>query len=71
MNAPDQPDRKGLDALTERLAGHRIAGGCDSCNAYQTVAEVDGIYVVKVSHDDWCPRYKAMRRRPKRGRRSR
>jgi hypothetical protein len=38
------------------LDGERVPGGCDSCNAYQTVrAEVPGVWVVDVFHDDDCP----------------
>lgn len=39
-----------------RLDGQRIPGGCDRCNAYQTVHPiVAGAWRVTVHHDDWCP----------------
>lgn len=38
------------------LAGARIAGGCEHCDAYQTVHPVvDGVWSIAVCHDDWCP----------------
>jgi hypothetical protein len=46
----------GIDAMLAPLAGKRIAGGCDSCDAYQTVRAVEpGLWTVTVHHDDWCP----------------
>jgi hypothetical protein len=40
----------------EHLTGRRLPGGCDDCNAYQTVRRVDGrFYVLTVHHDDTCP----------------
>lgn len=38
------------------LEGERIPGGCDKCNAYQTVEPVEaGVWTLNVHHDDWCP----------------
>jgi hypothetical protein len=38
------------------LDGARIAGGCDYCNAYQTVEPIEaGVWTCRVHHDDWCP----------------
>jgi hypothetical protein len=51
------------------FVGKQIPGGCEHCDAYQTVkragdhfADVAGInydlkdcWVVNVHHDDWCP----------------
>jgi hypothetical protein len=38
------------------LDGARIEGGCDYCDAYQTVAPaVAGVWTLAVHHDDWCP----------------
>ena len=31
-----------------------MPGGCDTCDAYQTMGEQDGIFVITVHHDDWC-----------------
>lgn len=41
-----------------QLAGVEIPGGCDDCDAYQTLAMDDrwGGFVLTVHHDDWCPR---------------
>ncbi len=38
------------------LDGARIPGGCDTCDAYQTVTPVTaGVWIINVHHDDWCP----------------
>lgn len=40
----------------EQLTGRRFPGGCDDCNAFQTVERVDaGLYVLTVHHDATCP----------------
>ena len=44
----------------EALAGRRFPGGCDDCNAYQTVRRCPNdawgeVYVLTVHHDDTCP----------------
>jgi hypothetical protein len=50
-NRRDRPTSY-LDALT----GRRLPGGCDDCDAYQTVRkESAGLYVLVVHHDDTCP----------------
>lgn len=38
--------------------GTRIDGGCDHCDAYQTVSAdpaLPGVIKITVHHDDWCP----------------
>ncbi|MGO4130876.1 hypothetical protein AB4028_00310 [Janibacter sp. RAF20_2_2] len=46
----------------EQMTGQRIPGGCDQCDAYQTVdADQAPIYRVTVHHDDWCPTRTATR----------
>lgn len=46
------------------LDGARIPGGCDHCNAYQTVTPVEaGMWNLRVHHDAWCPWYRARQRR--------
>jgi hypothetical protein len=52
------------------LDGAQIPGGCDWCNAYQTVrAETAGFWHITTHHDDWCPWLAASEaRRPKRQR---
>jgi hypothetical protein len=38
------------------LDGGRVRGGCECCDAYQTVQLVSpGVWDVTVHHDDWCP----------------
>jgi hypothetical protein len=48
------------------LEGAQIPGGCDTCDAYQTVGAVEhGIWMITVHHDDGCPvlkRYEEGRR---------
>ena len=43
-----------LTEIFEQMAGQRIPGGCDTCDAYQTMGEKDEIFVITVHHDDWC-----------------
>jgi hypothetical protein len=44
------------------LEGSRIPGGCNSCDAYQTVAPVEaGVWTISVHHDDDCPVFAAHR----------
>jgi hypothetical protein len=52
-----------INEMFEQLAGKRIPGGCDRCNAYQTVTKDYGIHVVHVHHDDWCPVWRRMQAR--------
>jgi hypothetical protein len=43
------------------LDGAEIAGGCDDCDAYQTVrADSAGVWVFTVHHDDDCPTWLRM-----------
>lgn len=45
-----------LDDLFDQTDDRPIPGGCDSCDAYQTMQVVSpGVYVMNVHHDDWCP----------------
>jgi hypothetical protein len=38
------------------LDGRKIAGGCDHCDAYQTVTLIEaGVFAMTVHHDDDCP----------------
>ncbi len=51
----------GLDDLFANLGERQIPGGCDSCDAYQTMEVVSpGVHVIRVHHDDWCPFLRAM-----------
>ena len=41
--------------LITPLIGARVAGGCDACDAYQVVEQVEeGIYAFGIFHDDNC-----------------
>jgi hypothetical protein len=47
-----------IDDLFSDFANEPIPGGCDKCEAYQTMkADVvhEGIYYLAVHHDDGCP----------------
>lgn len=38
------------------LDGAQIPGGCEHCDAFQTVDAVEAhIWSLTVHHDDWCP----------------
>ena len=42
--------------LLLQFIGLQIYGGCESCDAVQTVAaRGPGVYVLTVHHDEWCP----------------
>lgn len=46
------------------LDGKRIPGGCDTCDAYQTIDAVEaGVWKISVHHDEWCPTLAAIERR--------
>jgi len=49
-----------LAELFEALSGQRIPGGCDDCNAYQTMTQQDRIHVLTIHHDDTCPTWRRM-----------
>jgi hypothetical protein len=51
----------GFDELFKKVDGEQIPGGCDHCDAYQTVKVVSpGVHEIQVSHDDWCPVLRAI-----------
>lgn len=47
--------------LAERMRDTRTPGGCDDCDAYQTLTGSGGVYSLSVHHDDTCPTFRAMR----------
>lgn len=53
------PDGGVAAAVARALKPHvgvRTPGGCDHCDAYQTVEQIaDVLHIVAVWHDDWCP----------------
>lgn len=68
MNRPgrDQPASDHVDAMLALIAGRRIYGGCEDCDAYQEVRQLTpGVWNIRVFHDDWCPTLaRHERRRP-------
>lgn len=62
MTDDPNPVRTMLEQMTSQLAGKRIHGGCESCNAYQefwSEPKHPGIFHVTIFHDDWCPEHPA------------
>lgn len=46
-------------SVLEALTGRRLPGGCDDCDAFQTITKHgDGLYVLTVHHDRTCPQLK-------------
>jgi hypothetical protein len=44
--------------MVNQLNGAKILGGCDHCDAYQTMAEdpdFPGLFHLRIHHDNWCP----------------
>jgi hypothetical protein len=58
-----RPHRRRLSPPQSRLAdlfgpldGTQVPGGCEHCNAYQTVTPIEaGAWRITVHHDSWCP----------------
>lgn len=50
------PAQQSAQALFGPLDGARIPGGCEDCDAYQTVRPgIAGVWHINVHHDSWCP----------------
>jgi hypothetical protein len=50
--------------ILANLDGAHIAGGCDSCDAYQTVQPIEaGVWHITIHHDISCPWWIRHRRR--------
>jgi hypothetical protein len=50
-----------LDDLFSQTEDMPIPGGCDRCDAYQTMTvAAPGIYSLTINHDDWCPFLRSM-----------
>jgi hypothetical protein len=48
-----------MKEILDSIVGVDIPGGCEHCNAFQRVSKVsDGVFVMGVHHDDWCPWHK-------------
>lgn len=54
--------RSEIDVIFRQFAGYRIVGGCDACDAYQTVEGGHGVWLIVVHHDDDCPELAARQR---------
>lgn len=47
--------------LFEPTEDRPIPGGCEVCDAFQVMERLgDGMWVMHVAHDEWCPVLKAM-----------
>jgi hypothetical protein len=58
----DEPGaRSDCAAVREWFAsrdGLRVPGGCSTCDAFQElITQADGLYLLRVHHDDWCETY--------------
>jgi hypothetical protein len=54
-----------LRDLAAKLKGAKILGGCEYCNAYQTIKEdpdFPAIVHLYIHHDEWCPFLARMQR---------
>lgn len=55
-----------LDHLFNALEGRELPGGCNDCNAVQTMSEDKahpGVWHLMVHHDTTCPNLRAMKAR--------
>jgi hypothetical protein len=62
----DESRRSGnpVTRYMQQFVGQQVPGGCELCDAYQTVeqdAEYEDFWMVHVHHDDWCPMLNAER----------
>lgn len=56
MTRRRSPHQDATAAILGPLDGARIPGGCDHCDAYQTVEPLSpGVWSLGIHHDDWCP----------------
>jgi hypothetical protein len=47
--------RDSVESVFAALSGREILGGCDACDAYQTMSGGDGVFMLTVHHDEGCP----------------
>jgi hypothetical protein len=54
-----------IASILAPLIGSEVPGGCDTCDAIQTVQRLDcgRVYRLTVAHDWSCPTLRAMRKR--------
>jgi hypothetical protein len=56
VNEPLTGAQATLARIFGPLEGASVPGGCDHCNADQTVEPLEaGVWVIHVWHDDGCP----------------
>jgi hypothetical protein len=54
-----------LQDLLAAMVGTSAPGGCDDCDAVQTLERdprMPGIYLLHVQHDETCPTYQRLKR---------
>lgn len=44
-----------MNDVLESQLGKSTPGGCDHCNATQTLAKLEGIYLLTIGHEQTCP----------------
>jgi hypothetical protein len=47
-----------LRELLAKMNGAKVYGGCDECDAYQTMEadpDLPHVFHLRIHHDDWCP----------------
>jgi hypothetical protein len=54
---------RAIDAMFASVVGQQIYGGCEACEAYQTVRNDHGFWRLTVHHDEGCPTLERFRRR--------
>lgn len=54
-----------LNDFFSGMQGRRIPGGCEECQAYQTVVSDGRLHRITVHHDNTCPTYRAMKKENK------
>lgn len=55
------------EAFLDSCVGSEVPGGCDDCDAFQTVERIAcGVFRVVVHHDSWCPTLRTMNRERRR-----
>ena len=49
-----------FEDLLSSIGDSHIPGGCDLCDAYQTLEQAErGMHLLTIHHDDWCPELRA------------
>lgn len=56
-------DNDGPLAFLAELEGQEIPGGCELCDAYQTIRSRNHVHIFTVHHADGCPDWMRMQAR--------